>query len=757
MPIVNRFGNAKSQHSSFRQAQLIAVLIVSLLIGLLMMQIIASTATAAPLGTDPSLACFTESFETTPGGSYALITAFDDGGFDFFGRYMVPDASNAARDDFTTGWDGNYGILGQDHDGDGGPATTVISMTAIDVSGATTAIKTVVSLGGLASEPAFQNYESADGDGIEIYATLDGGTRTLIGAFAPPASGAGDLYHDTDLDGIGDGANLTTTLTDFAFDITGLGNSLTLEIEMTSTSGFEAIAVDNVRVLCGSQSAIVINEADADMAGDETTEFIELYDGGIGNTALDGLAVVLYNGSDDQSYEPVFDLDGFSTDANGYFVIGGVGITPTADITVTSLFWLQNGADGIALVTGDGSSFPNDTPVSTTGIVDALVYDTNDSDDSGLLPLLNAGQPQVNEDGNGNKDGHSNQRCPNGSGGNRNTDTYDQHPPTPGEANTCTVVAPTVTLIHDIQGSGDTVTGPGPFIVNAIVIGDYQGVAGTNDDNLDGFVIQEEDADADADAATSEGIFVFCSSCPTDVSVGDLVTVTGTASDFQDMSQLTATDAGDVVVSSTGNTLPTAVALTLPVPGVTATDLAGAQAQINAYYEAFEGMLVTFPGSLTVSEYFEQARFGHVLMTQGGRIRQYTDANPPSVAGLEAHNIDLARRSIFLDDDSNEQNHPLFSTPELPIYYPQPGLSITNYFRGGDTIDDMTGVLHWSWPGFGANTWRIRPSAAANTFTEVNPRPASTSSGWGHAQSCQLQRAELLHHNRRGQRNLRAV
>ena len=42
--------------------------------------------------------------------------------------------------------------------------------------------------------------------------------------------------------------------------------------------------------------------------GDDVLEFIELYDGGTGNTALDGLVVVLLNGSDDQSYAPVFDL-----------------------------------------------------------------------------------------------------------------------------------------------------------------------------------------------------------------------------------------------------------------------------------------------------------------------------------------------------------------------------------------------------------------------------------------------------------------
>ena len=68
----------------------------------------------------------------------------------------------------------------------------------------------------------------------------------------------------------------------------------------------------------------------------------------------------------------------------------------------------------------------------------------------------------------------------------------------------------TTEMIHDVQGSGTSVTRPGEATrVEGIVVGDYQG-----GDELSGFFIQEEDADADADPLTSEGIFVFCGSCP---------------------------------------------------------------------------------------------------------------------------------------------------------------------------------------------------------------------------------------------------
>jgi predicted extracellular nuclease len=282
----------------------------------------------------------------------------------------------------------------------------------------------------------------------------------------------------------------------------------------------------------------------------------------------------------------------------------------------------------------------------------------------------------------------------------------------------------TVTRIHQIQGSGPAVTGPGPFTVEAIVVGAYQ-TQGSG--QLRGFFIQEEDADADADPATSEGIFVFCSACPVTVQVGDLVRVTGAASEFFGMSQLlgTATTALSVDVLSSGNSLPTPSTIELPVPGVPAGDLAAARAAINAYYEQFEGMLVRFEDELAIAEYFELARYGQLVLAAGGRPRQFTDQNLPDAGGLIDHQIDFARRTIILDDNNNLQNAAI-SGGDKAYFWPRPGLSVENFFRGGDTITGLTGVLHWSFAGqTGTDAWRIRPvePAFSYTFTAVNEPP----------------------------------
>ena len=49
----------------------------------------------------------------------------------------------------------------------------------------------------------------------------------------------------------------------------------------------------------------MINEIDADTPGTDTMEFVELYDGGVGNVSLTGKTVVFFNGSNDLSYAGV--------------------------------------------------------------------------------------------------------------------------------------------------------------------------------------------------------------------------------------------------------------------------------------------------------------------------------------------------------------------------------------------------------------------------------------------------------------------
>ncbi|QZT36687.1 endonuclease [Halosquirtibacter xylanolyticus] len=182
---------------------------------------------------------------------------------------------------------------------------------------------------------------------------------------------------------------------------------------------------------------IVINEVDADNPSTDTKEFIELKTTNP-NTPLDGYVVVLFNGSDDSSYD-AFDLDGYTSDVNGLFVLGTSGVSPSPDLIFSKADnVIQNGADAVAIYRGDATDFPNDTPITQTDLIDAIVYDTNDGDDPGLLNGLGV-SVQYNENENSDKDHHSNQR--------KADNTFEAKIATPGALNNGTgVQKPTIAI-----------------------------------------------------------------------------------------------------------------------------------------------------------------------------------------------------------------------------------------------------------------------------------------------------------------------
>ncbi|NJO89165.1 MAG: T9SS type A sorting domain-containing protein [Chloroflexia bacterium] len=179
---------------------------------------------------------------------------------------------------------------------------------------------------------------------------------------------------------------------------------------------------------------------------------------------------------------------------------------------------LQNGADAVALYTGTAADFPNGTAVTTTNLVDALVYDTNDADDAELLVLLNAGEAQINEGEQGNSAGHSMQRIPNGEGGARNTSTYTQTAPTPGTANGGGVnPGETITILEARNAAdGTTVT--------------ISGVLTVSDQFNGSAYIQDATGAIAVFDAQVHGAGLF--------SIGDSLTITGTRSAYNDQIQI---------------------------------------------------------------------------------------------------------------------------------------------------------------------------------------------------------------------------
>ncbi|MCZ2343101.1 MAG: tandem-95 repeat protein, partial [Bacteroidales bacterium] len=192
-----------------------------------------------------------------------------------------------------------------------------------------------------------------------------------------------------------------------------------------------ATAIANGKIQNDDTTPILINEVDADTPGSDTAEFVELYDGGIGNTNLDNLVVVFFDGTNNQSYA-AFDLDGYSTNAQGFFVLGNKAVTQATRIFDDDL--LKNSIGAVAIYRGHASDFPTSTPVTSTNLIDAVVYDSDNNDNTALLVALTPSQPQINENAHAKADTDAIARVPDG-GFAKNTSTYLAQTPTPGARN----------------------------------------------------------------------------------------------------------------------------------------------------------------------------------------------------------------------------------------------------------------------------------------------------------------------------------
>lgn len=298
-----------------------------------------------------------------------------------------------------------------------------------------------------------------------------------------------------------------------------------------------------------------------------------------------------------------------------------------------------------------------------------------------------------------------------------------------------------VVAIYDVQGAGTASALAGQLVtIEGIITGDYQDGDGDTGRNLDGFFVQQLTGDGDGDGATSDGVFVFqADAAAKAVAVGDRVRVTGRVTEFarfatQRTAGLTETQI-EVGNSDTGITVLQAAQLTpaevtalaqdvtLPTTGVTTLNNGVRVANL----EAFEGMLVRLPQTLALSEGFNLDRFGDVRATLGTQPFQFTQLNAPNVSGFQASQVDLASRTVTIDDGVRVQNPSPITVFGVP-------LTNANAPTFGDTFSGLVGNVRFS---DGANgvaadnltqgtsdstqSYRILPSATP-TVVDTAPR-----------------------------------
>ncbi len=419
---------------------------------------------------------------------------------------------------------------------------------------------------------------------------------------------------------------------------------------------------------------LVINEIDYDQASTDTAEFLEIRNNDTVSVNLDGWTVELVNGSNATIYKTIA-LPDISLAAGDYFVVcANASTVANCDLDIspdTNL--IQNGDPDAVGLRFDGE------------LIDAVSYEGDTAapytEGSGV-GLVDVPDPDK---------GIS--RCPDGTDTDQNNVDFLFTDITPGVENVCEPPPPPevcgdpFTPIYAVQGSGfESPLKDTEVTVEGVVTGDFQ-----LSSQLRGFYLQ--DSLGDGDPATSDGVFVFLSDTNGDVNVGDYIRLRGSVTEYYDLTEIN--NVTMLMPCSTGNTIaPTPI--TLPLGAI--SDL-----------EAYEGMLVTFPQTLYIAEYFNFDRYGEIVLAASRQFTSTAVYEPGSPEAAQLTQENLLNR-IKLDDGRTSQN------PD-PALHPNGGIfDLSNLFRGGDELNNVTGVLDYNF-----SEYKLQLTVGAD-YMAANPR-----------------------------------
>ena len=242
--------------------------------------------------------------------------------------------------------------------------------------------------------------------------------------------------------------------------------------------------------------------------------------------------------------------------------------------------------------------------------------------------------------------------------------------------------------ISAVQGNGTS----SPLVGKNHII---EGVVTSVVSSLSGFFVQEEAKDNDADPETSEAIFVYANGQEVMPTLGQLVRVKGDVKEFYNRTQISLTEA-TLDCGSAASISETAI--TLPVEKLT-------------QWESLEGMKVTFTQDLHVSDTYDLGQYGQLSLSYGRLIIPTNVYSPNSAQALDL--ADRNARNVIVLDDKNSSQYP----EHIP--FPNAGLSFNNAVRLGDTVNNISGVLDFSY-----SKYRILPFTNP-TFTSTNKRSTS--------------------------------
>lgn len=140
--------------------------------------------------------------------------------------------------------------------------------------------------------------------------------------------------------------------------------------------------------------AVVINEFDISDEG--AGQYVELFDGGVGNTSLNGLALVLLQGGSGTVYATPTPLDNMVTNVQGYFLLATSSFTGAHNMTIANM--RHEGVNAIAVYNFTVRRLELGSDVSDQGLLDAVVYGNVDNPETDpLVAKLLPGKDLLND------------------------------------------------------------------------------------------------------------------------------------------------------------------------------------------------------------------------------------------------------------------------------------------------------------------------------------------------------------------------
>ena len=209
----------------------------------------------------------------------SILSVTGSGPFEV-GNPITLTASTSDLNGFTQGSGSYFAVM--DLDGEGGPAEVTMNFDNIDITGATNLV-----FSSLIAEDDDGTNEDWDGQlgGDDNFVHIDyrinsdsGPYQNLLHIENDGSNFNSAPFIDTNFDGIGDGAEITSTFTEFNAAISGTGSTLDLRITFNLEDGDEDIALDNIRILDGQNNALLFENFE-DATVEYTTSVAEFSDG----------------------------------------------------------------------------------------------------------------------------------------------------------------------------------------------------------------------------------------------------------------------------------------------------------------------------------------------------------------------------------------------------------------------------------------------------------------------------------------------